>query len=206
MSIIWTVLRATAVLGGLMAALVTGGIAHADPAPSLPGIGAIGEQLSSAAASAPQVLQNFGSALGVLPPPARPAPPPLAGASITMPQPPAATTAPSSVIPGTNAGIPGISSVVPQTPATAARPALPGMPAAPSAPSALPTAQLDLPQVPFLPLPLPQQVSLPGALTSLAPGGLPLTPGALTGPALVGPAPAPVMSTNPLLAPLSALP
>lgn len=202
MPIIWTVLRATAVLGSLMAALVTGGIAHADTTPSVPGLGDLG----AAVANAPQILQNFGSALGVLPPPAPVAPPPLAGASITMPQSPAVATAPSSVIPGTNAGIPGINSVVPQTPATAARPSLPGMPAAPSSSSALPSAQLDLPQVPFLPVPLPKQVSLPGALTSLAPGGVPLNPGALTGPALVGPAAAPVMSTNPLLAPLSALP
>ncbi len=82
MSFIWIVLRATAVLGGLMAALVTGGIAHADTTPSLPGVGDLG----AAVANAPQLLQTVGSALGVLPKPVTPAPPPLAGASITVPQ------------------------------------------------------------------------------------------------------------------------
>jgi hypothetical protein len=41
----------------------------------------------------------------------------------------------------------------------------------------LPQAQLNLPQIPGLPFPLPQQVSLPGDLTSLLGGGSPLTSG-----------------------------
>ena len=82
MSFIWIVLRATAVVGGLMAALVTGGIAHADTTPSLPGVGDLG----AAVANAPQLLQSVGSALGVLPKPATVTPPPLAGASVTVPQ------------------------------------------------------------------------------------------------------------------------
>lgn len=216
MSIIWTVLRATAILGGLMAALLTGGIAHADTAPSVPApsIGGIGEQLSAAAANAPQVLQNFGSALGVLPPPAPVTPPPLAGASITMPQPVPAAAAPASALPGTPAGIPGINSVIPQAPAATSRPAtVPGLPAtAPAIAPGMPSAHLDLPQVPFLPVPLPQQISLPGALTSLAPGGVPLPHGGPTAPpvgvpaAAPAPAPAPAPATDALLVPLSALP
>ncbi len=206
MSIIWTVLRATAVLGGLMAALLTGGIAHADTAPPVPapGIGGIGQQLSTAAANAPQVLQNFGSALGVLPPPAPVSPPPLAGASITVPQPAPGAAAPGSAVPAAPAGIPGLNSVVPQAPAVTPRPStIPGTATAPAAtPGTMPSAQLDLPQLPFLPVPLPQQISLPGALTSLAPGGVPLPHGAPTAPALGVPA----APTDALLVPLSALP
>ncbi len=207
MSIIWTVLRATAILGGLMAALLTGGIAHADTAPPVPtpSIGGIGEQLSTAAANAPQVLQNFGSALGVLPPPAPASPPPLAGASITVPQPAPSAAAPGAALPATPGAVPGISSVLPQAPAATPRPStIPGSAPAPATtPGTMPSAQLDLPQLPFLPVPLPQQISLPGALTSLAPGGLPLPHGvAPTAPALGVPA----APTDALLVPLSALP
>jgi hypothetical protein len=73
----------------------------------------------------------------------------------------------------------------------------------------MPQAQLGLPQVPFLGVPLPQQVSLPGDLASLAPGGLPIPRGvAPTGPAIAAPVPAaaPVAPSNPLTIPLSALP
>lgn len=213
-----------------MAALLTGGIAHADPAPPVP-VPNIGDQLASTAANAPQVLQNFGSALGVLPKPAPAAPPPLADASISVPQPaagslpaaitqapaaiagaPAAPAAPASV-PGTT-GIPGLGSAVPGTPAAAPRvpSAVPGTTA--GAPASgpgqlLPQAQVDLPQVPFLPVPLPQQLSLPGDLASLAPGGLPIPRGlAPTGPAVAAPLPAaaPAAPINPVLIPLSALP
>jgi hypothetical protein len=65
----------------------------------------------------------------------------------------------------------------------------------------LPQAQLNLPQMPFLPLPLPQQVSLPGDLTSLISGGAPVST-----PSVPVSAPAPVTSPNPLLFPVSALP
>ncbi|MGH3543388.1 MAG: hypothetical protein ACRDTO_13675, partial [Mycobacterium sp.] len=63
-------------------------------------------------------------------------------------------------------GIAGIPGLTPTLPAPAA--------AAPvSGPAGLlPTGQLHLPQVPFLPVPLPQQVSLPGGLASLTPGGV----------------------------------
>ena len=65
----------------------------------------------------------------------------------------------------------------------------------------LPQAQLNLPQMPFLPVPLPQQVSLPGDLTSLITGGVPVS-----SPSVPVSAPAPVTSPNPLLFPVSGLP
>ena len=216
MSIVWTLLRATAVLGGLMAALLTGGIAHADPAPSVPAPN-IGDQLVSTAANtaanAPQLLQNLATALGATPP-APTAPPPLAGASVTVPQPaPAAVAGAPAAVPATTAGIPGINSAVPGASAAVPRvpSAVPGTTAgAPAtAPGLMPQAQLNLPQVPFLGVPLPQQVSLPGDLASLAPGGLPIPRGvAPTGPAIAAPVPAavPVAPSNPLTIPLSALP
>jgi hypothetical protein len=64
----------------------------------------------------------------------------------------------------------------------------------------LPQAQLTLPQLPFLGVPLPQQLSLPGDLTSLATGGVASPPAASV------PAVAPVMAPNPLLFPVSGLP
>jgi len=67
-------------------------------------------------------------------------------------------------------------------------------------------AQLNLPQMPFLGLPLPQQISLPGDLTSLINGGVPASPG-VSSPGLVPvPAAAPVTAPNPMLFPVSGLP
>jgi hypothetical protein len=162
MSLIWIVLRATAVLGGLMAALVTGGIAHADTTPSLPGVGDLG----NAVANAPQLLQSVGSALGVLPQQVQAAPPPLAGASITVPQGavPGMPAAPAPTASAPTAGIPGLPLTSPQLPATAPR-----VPATvPGAPANAPSAHVDVPQMPFLPL--PQQLSLPSGLGAIAPG------------------------------------
>ena len=177
MSFVWIVLRATAVVGGLMAALVTGGIAHADTAPSVPGIADLG----TAVANAPQLLQSVGSALGVLPKPVTPVPPPLAGASITVPQGavPGLPAAPSASAP--TAGIPGLPLTAPLAPA--ATPQVPSV--LPGAPANSPSAHVDVPQLPFLPLPLPQQLSLPGGLGSVAPGGVPAA-----GPVVAAPAPA----------------
>ncbi|MFZ3267945.1 MAG: hypothetical protein WA285_04815 [Mycobacterium sp.] len=240
MSTVRTLLRATAVVVGSSAALLMGGLmgtAHADPAPvPTPNIG---EQLAGTAAQAPQALQNLAGALGGQPA----TPPPLASASIKMPQ-QAATGLPgaSSLIPGATApatssaptlGIPGLTPSVPASaspttgipgltqtaPAATAAPGLgiPGLtstvPAA-AAPAAgpagmLPQAQLNLPQIPGLPFPLPQQVSLPGDLTSLIGGGSPLGSGLASAagvPAAVAPAAAPVVAPNPLLFPVSGLP
>jgi hypothetical protein len=208
MSTIGTFVRATAVVAGSSAALLMGGLmgtAHADPAP-LP-TPDISQQLVGTAAQAPQLLQSVAGALGGQPA----TPPPLASASIKMPQQAAAPTTGSSLLPGlasptqaTSAapslGIPGLTTPTPA--ATSATPglSLPGLtsptsaatsplagipgltPSVPAAPAAnpagmLPQAQLNLPQIPGLPFPLPQQVSLPGDLTSLLGGSSPLTGG-----------------------------
>jgi hypothetical protein len=228
MSTIWTLLRATAVVAGSSAALLIGGLmgtAHADPAPPVPAPN-IGEQLVTSAAGAPQALQNLATAMGAQPP----APPPLA--SIRVPQPstaglPGATSAvpgATSLIPGAapaattatpGLGIPGLTPTLPAPAAPA--PGLTGIPGlTPTVPAApapvtgpaglLPQAQLNLPQLPFLPVPLPQQVSLPGDLTSLVNGGVPASPGT-SSPGLVPvSAAAPVTTPNPLFFPVSGLP
>jgi hypothetical protein len=229
MSTIWTLFRATAVVAGSSAALLMGGLmgtAHADPAAPVPAPN-IGQQLVT---GAPQVLQNVAGALGGQPA----TPPPLA--SIKVPSPstaglPGATSAvpgASSLFPGASPaattatpglGIPGLTPTLP-APATPASgltgiPGLtPTVPAA-STPAAgpaglLPQAQLNLPQLPFLPVPLPQQISLPGDLTSLINGGVPASPG-VSSPGLLpvaatAPVTAPVTTPNPLLFPVSGLP
>ena len=68
MPTIWTYLRATAVVVGSSAALLTGGIAHADPVPPAPPVPNIPQQLIASAANAPQILQNLATALGATPP------------------------------------------------------------------------------------------------------------------------------------------
>lgn len=231
MSTIWTLLRASAVVAGSSAALLAGGLmgtAHADPAPPVPAPN-VGQQLVTSAAGAPQVLQNLGTALSGQPA----APPPLA--SIRVPQPsaagvPGATSAVpgvTSLIPGTTSAAPaatsatpglGIPGLTPTLPAPAApasgltgipglTPTVPAAPAPATGPAGLlPQAQLNLPQMPFLPVPLPQQISLPGDLTSLLTGGVPASPG-VSSPGLVPvPAAAPVTSPNPLYFPVSGLP
>jgi hypothetical protein len=231
MSTIWTLLRATTVVVGSSAALLVGGLmgtAHADPAPPVPAPN-IGQQLLTSAANAPQVLQNLATNLGAQPP----APPPLASAAIKVPQPsPAGLPGATSAVPGATSllpgaapaattatpglGIPGLTPTLPApvapAPGITGIPGLtPTVPAAAPAPMTgpaglLPQAQLNLPQMPFLPLPLPQQVSLPGDLTSLLNGGVPVSPG-IGSPGMVPlPAAAPVTSPNPLFFPVSGLP
>jgi len=96
MPTIWTYLRATAVVVGSSAALLTGGIAHADPAPApaptpdFSTVANIPQQLIASAANAPQILQNLATALGATPPAAPAAP------GITFPGlPPAAAATPA---------------------------------------------------------------------------------------------------------------
>jgi hypothetical protein len=212
MSTIRTLFRATAVVAGSSAALLMGGLmgtAHADPAPvPTPDIS---QQLVGTAAQAPQMLQSVAGALGGQPA----TPPPLASASIKMPQTPATTPgAGSSLLPGLASPAPaatstpglGIPGLTTPAPATTAAPSL-GLPgltqpgltsivpaaAAPATGPAgmLPQAQLNLPQIPGLPFPLPQQVSLPGDLTSLLTGGSPVSSGLASAaglPAAVAPA------------------
>ena len=217
MSTIRTLFRATAVVAGSSAALLMGGLmgtAHADPAP-LP-TPDISQQLVS---TAPQMLQSFAGALGGQPA----TPPPLASASIKMPQTPATTPAAGSTLPGVSSLLPGtaptattatpglgIPGLTTPAPATTAAPGL-GLPgltstvpaaAAPATNPAgmLPQAQLNLPQIPGLPFPLPQQVSLPGDLASLFTGGSPLSSG------LASAAGLPAAALPAVAAPAAALP
>ncbi|MGH3633000.1 MAG: hypothetical protein ACRDTS_02625, partial [Mycobacterium sp.] len=183
MPTIWTLFRATAVVAGSSAALVSGGLlgtAHADPAPPVP-VPNMGQQLVNAAANAPQMLQSLATALGAKPP-APATPPPLAGVALQPPHlPPSAATpgaasplpGPASLLPGANSLVPGANSLLPG--ATPAAPAgIPGLSPTATGPAQLvPSAQVDLPQLPFMPVPLPQQMSLPGDLASLTPGGVP---------------------------------
>jgi hypothetical protein len=175
------------------------------------------------------VLQNLGTAVSGQPA----TPPPLA--SIRVPQPsaagvPGATSAVpggTSLIPGATSAAPGattatpglgIPGLTPTLPAPAApasgltgipglTPTVPAAPAPATGPAGLlPQAQLNLPQMPFLPVPLPQQISLPRDLTSLMTGGVPASPG-VGSPGLVPvSAAAPVTSPNPLYFPVSGLP
>jgi len=217
-------------VAGSSAALLAGGLmgtAHADPAPPIPAPN-LGQQLATTAAGAPQVLQNLGTALSGQPA----TPPPLA--SIRVPQPsqaglPGATSAVpgvTSLIPGATSAAPaatsatpglGIPGLTPTLPAPAApAPGLTGIPGlTPTVPAAAPTtgpagllpqAQLNLPQMPFLPVPLPQQISLPGDLTSLMNGGVPASPRVSSPGLFPVPAAAPVTSPNPLYFPVSGLP
>jgi hypothetical protein len=220
MSTIRTLFRATAVVAGSSAALLMGGLmgtAHADPA-TVP-TPDIGQQLVGTAAQAPQLLQNVAGALGGQPA----TPPPLASASIKMPQTPASTSAVpggSSLLPGLASpapaatstpglGIPGLTAPAPAATSTPGL-SLPGLtPTVPAAaapatgPAAmLPQAQLNLPQIPGLPFPLPQQVSLPGDLTSLFTGGSPVSSG-LTSAAGLPAAVAPAASLPAVAAPVA---
>lgn len=189
MPTIWTYVRAGAVLVGSSAALLTGGIAHADPAPA-PDLGPanIAQQLISSAANAPQILQNFATALGATPPVSAPrtSEPGLMtvpGISGLTPAAPAAVPAAPPSIPGVNTPIPGITAPGPAAPAAPTIPwvpvTIPGVtPAAPAAapasvPGLVPTAKVDLPSLPYLPVQVPQQVSLPGDIPALAAGAIP---------------------------------
>ncbi|KCL61834.1 hypothetical protein, partial [Mycobacterium tuberculosis] len=139
MPTIWTFVRAAAVLVGSSAALLTGGIAHADPAPAPAPAPNIPQQLISSAANAPQILQNLATALGATPPLSAPkvAEPAPAAPGITAtfpgltPAAPAAAAAPALTpsIPGVNAPIPGITPAAPALPVTApaAAPTIPGV-------------------------------------------------------------------------------
>jgi hypothetical protein len=219
---------AALLIGGLM------GTAHADPAAPVPAPN-IGQQLVTTAAGAPQVLQNLAGALAgqpQTPPPLASAAikvpePSTAGLPGTTPAVPGATSlipGASSLVPGASPaattatpglGIPGLTPTLPApastTPGLSGIPGLtPTVPAA-STPAAgpaglLPQAQLNLPPMPFLPVPLPQQISLPGDLTSLMNGGVPASPG-VSSPGLVPvAATAPVTAPNPMLFPVSGLP
>jgi hypothetical protein len=208
-----SLLTATAIVVGSSAAMLTGGIAKADPVPApspvLPGIN-IMEQLIDPA-KAPQLLQQATAMLtglnatsaatpsipaSALPTLGAPGAPSLATASVNLPQ-------PVSTLPG----MPG--AVAPALPLTATVPesTLPGMPAAP-APAAAP---LGLSTIPGLPVPLPANLPLASDLAAMLPGaGIP-APNFGTNPVSpigAAPAAAPVapIAAMPSIFPTSALP
>ncbi|OBJ67818.1 hypothetical protein [Mycobacterium sp. 1274756.6] len=168
MSFTRSLLTATAVVAGSSAALLMGGIAKADtapaPNPAVPGTTAV-EQLAAVPAAAPQVLQNLTGLPATAPAPQ----PPTATASVNLPQPAPAVPQPAATNP-----LPGLTATNPVAPATSP---------VTGANQLVPNAQFNIPNVPGLPVPLPQQVSLPGDFTSLLPGGLPAatTPGTVPG-------------------------
>jgi hypothetical protein len=227
MSTIRTLLRAATVAVGSSTALVVGGLvgtAHADSAQPAPAPNS-GDQVNIADVDPNQVLQHIAMALSAQSPAApsaqSPAPPPAAGAAIKVPQlAPATVPGATTAMPGSTSLLPGATAATPA--ATTATPGLsggiPGLTPAYPAPAAAapapgsagltPSAQFDLPQMPFLPVPLPQQVSLPRDLVSLAPGGVPVPQTVNQPTTAVSPVPAtaPVTSPNPLLLPLSGLP
>jgi hypothetical protein len=199
-----SVLSTTAIIAGGGLALLTGGIAKADPAaptipmPNVPGMNVV-EQLVDPA-KAPQLLQSA-AALLTSPQvtPATPAtpltPPPMATASLNVPQP---------TLPGMPGALPT------DTLATGMLPdgSLPvGTMPASTAAATEPGASLTLPQVPGLPVPLPQQVSVPTEVTSFL-TGTSLTPAqaaatASGSPAAASPGTAPLLTS---LFPTNALP
>src|SRR5208337_1480244 len=137
MPTIWTYLRATAVVVGSSAALLTGGIAHADPVPAPDPVQNIPQQLIASVANAPQILQNLATALGATPP-AAPAAPGITFPGLT----PAAGATPASS-PAAIPSIPGLTPPAATAPAAPAAPAIPGLssipglaPTAPAAPAA----------------------------------------------------------------------
>ncbi len=197
---------ATAIVVGSSAALLTGGIAKAEPAlppsPTIPGIN-IMEQLMDPA-KAPQLLQQASAMLTGLnatsaatpsiPASALPtlgtASPSLATASVNLPQPAAALP---GVLPG---ALPAAAAALPGA-------ALPGMPVTAAVP-----APAGLSTIPGLPVPLPANLPFPTDLTALFPAaGLP-SPNLGSNPVSpIGTAPvAAPIAPVPALFPVSALP
>lgn len=193
--------------------------------------GALGGQpatpppLASAAIKMPQqAAPTTGSSLlpGLASPTqASSAAPGLGIPGLTTPAPAASSTTPGLGIPGLTTPAPAATSTTPglslpgltsPTPAaTTPLTGIPGLTPAAAAPSTnpagmLPQAQLNLPQIPGLPFPLPQQVSLPGDLTSLLGGGSPLTGGLASAAGLPAAAAAPAATLPATTLPLAAAP
>jgi hypothetical protein len=183
-----------AAAGAIPVALGLSATAAAEPAapapvPSVPGLPFL-QQLATNPAAASALMQGFTSLLGgaqaAAPAAAAATPAPAATASVTLPQPAAPAAAPAAAA----------------APATAAQ-------------NLIPSGEMNMPNVPFLPVPLPQQVSFPGDLASLMPSGLvpaaakpAAAPAAPAAAAPVATAPAAPSSAGlaPLMMPLSALP
>lgn len=212
---IWTYLRVAAVIGGSSAALLTGGIAHADPSPPAPApdLSSVPQQLIASVANAPQILQNLATALGATPPAQQPTAPGIT-ANIPGLTPAVGTTptpAATPTIPGLGSAIPGLGTpAAPATPTVPAAPVAPGLsipgltaPATPAttAPATtplVPQAKVNMPALPGLPVSVPAQINLPTDLPALANGGLPATQ--------TGTTPTPAAAPNVPTSLLSALP
>ncbi|MCV7229928.1 hypothetical protein [Mycolicibacterium komossense] len=200
---------ATAIVVGSSAAMLTGGIAKADPvpppSPALPGIN-IMEQLIDPA-KAPQLLQQATAMLtglnatspatpaipaSALPTLGTPAAPSLATASVNLPQ-------PTSVLPGMPGALPAALPLTASVPGT-----LPGMP-----PAAVPApAPAGLSTIPGLPIPLPANLPIPTDLAGLLPAAGVPAPNFGTNPVSpIGTAPAAApIAPMPSIFPTSALP
>jgi hypothetical protein len=222
----------------LLASGLMGAAAHADPTQPMPAPNSGDQVTTSevdpnqvlqhiamtALGAQPTAPPPLASAAIKVPQPAPAAVPGAAtaipGSTSLFPGTAAATSGATTAIPGSTSLFPGTAAAIPG--ATTATPGLasgiPGLTPTVPAPAAAapvtgpagltPSAQFNLPQMPFLPVPLPQQVSLPGDLTALAPGGVPMPRGVTQPSTTVAsvPATAPVTSPNPLLLPLSGLP
>ncbi len=181
-----------AAAGAVAGALALSAPAAADPAPMplppMPNLPVLQQFLNPA--TAPQLLQGLASAFQgtAAPTAAAVAPAPTASAELTLPQ-PGALTGPLAI--NDLAG---------------------ALPAAAPADPLVPTAEVNIPQMPGA-APLPQQMTFPGNLASLLPPGTPLAGLLPTSPAPAATAPGiPAAATPgleglaPLVFPTSALP
>lgn len=188
-----TLFAGSAMLAGVSAALLTGGIAKADtapapaPVPGLPGIGMFEQFLNPG--MAPQLLQAAQQTLtgAQAATPAQPAQQPLATGSLNLPNvaSPAATN-PATAPAATNPLLPTLTPAI--TPETT-----PASTATGPAGGLLPSAEVTMPQVPGMPIPLPQTVNIPGSLGGLMPVGNQVSApvaGAVASPATVASIPA----------------
>lgn len=217
MSAIRSVLTTGAILVGSSLALLTGGIAKAEPAPipapvpEIPGLSMIQQIVNPA--TAPQLLQAAASMFNP-----KPATGPLAPAAVPVGLPAGVPAGVSAGAPIAAAPLASAALNMPQAPIAGlpavGLPALPGLVPAVTPPTLgnsgdlpvstpLPSGQLNIPNMPGLPVPLPAQLAFPGDLATLLPGA----PGAS---APVYPAPA-AAATSPMpglgaLFPTSALP
>ena len=193
MSRIRSVFTTGAILVGSSVALLTGGIAKADPvvappvpAPAVPGM----DMITQLAGNAPQLLQAASSMFSPKP----------AAVAAPLQTPPAAGLAPLAPL---AAQTPLAPLALPMTGAPAVQPPVLGnsgdLPA--SAPGGI-----AIPNLTGLPVQLPPQLSVPGDLASLMPGA----PGATAHPGAAAPVPT-AAATSPMpglgtLFPTSALP
>jgi hypothetical protein len=196
---------ATAIVMGASAALLTGGIAKADPAPAPSPIGPglnMFQQLMDPA-KAPQLLQAATAmltGLNAAPPATAAIPaaaPSLATATVNLPQTPGALPLPGMP----TATLPGMpASTLPGMPAST----LPGMPTATTPLSAAVPSAAGLSTIPGLPVPLPANLPFPTDLSALLPAaGIPAPN--LSGTPAAAPAAAAPSLALPSLFPASAL-